>query len=105
MPGVVVDVTGAWSINIETPMGQSIPATLTIARSGDATTANISSEMGDADFGVVELSGNSFNATTSLDMDGHSVEIAIDARFEGDRTEGTLTIQNSPPLTFEGGRA
>ena len=105
VPGVVVDVTGAWSINIETPMGQSIPATLTMARSGDATTASVSSEMGDADFGVVEVSGNSFHSTTSLDMDGHSVDIAIDARFEGDRTEGTLTLQNSPPLTFEGGRA
>jgi zinc protease len=105
VPGVVIDVVGAWSINIETPMGQSIPATLTLGKSDGATTASITSEMGDADFGVVELSGNSFNATTSLDMDGHSVEIAIDARFEGDRTEGTLTIQNSPPLTFEGGRA
>jgi zinc protease len=105
VPGVVVDVTGAWSINIETPMGQSIPATLTIARSDEATTASIASEMGDADFGVVEVSGSAFNARTSLDMDGHSVEIAIDARFEDDRTEGTLTLQNSPPLTFEGGRA
>ena len=105
VPGAVMDVAGAWSINIETPMGQSIEATLTITRSDDGTTASILSEMGDADFGVVELSGNSFNATTSLDMDGHSVEIGIDARFEGDRTEGTLTLQNSPPLTFEGGRA
>jgi zinc protease len=105
VPGVVVDVAGAWLINIETPMGQNISATLTIARSSEGTTANISSEMGDADFGVVEVSGNSFNATTSLDMDGHSVEIVIDARFEGDRTEGSLTLQNAPPLTFEGARA
>ena len=105
MAGAVVDVAGAWAINIETPMGQTIPATLTISRSGDKTTANIASEMGDAEFGAVEISGNSFNATTSLDMDGHSVEIGIDARFEADRTEGTLTLQNSPPLSFEGGRA
>src|SRR5262249_36643548 len=103
--GAVVDVAGAWAINIETPMGQSIPATLTISRSGDKTTANIASEMGDADFGAVEISGNSLNGTTSLDMDGRSVEIGIDARFEADRTEGTLTLQNSPPLSFEGGRA
>jgi len=101
----VVDVTGAWAINIETPMGQSIAATLTVSRSGEETTATISSEMGNADFGAVHVSGNSFGAATSLDMDGHSVEVGIDVRFEADRTEGTLTLKNSPPLTFEGGRA
>lgn len=103
--GAVVNVTGAWTINIETPMGQSIPATLTVSRSGEETTATISSEMGNADFGAVQISGNSFMAATSLDMDGHSVDVEIDARFEADRTEGTLTLKNSPPLTFEGGRA
>jgi zinc protease len=101
----VVDVTGAWLINIETPMGQSIAATLTVSRLGEETTATISSEMGNADFGAVQISGNSFTAATSLDMDGHSMEVGIDARFDADRTEGTLTLKNSPPLTFEGGRA
>ena len=60
--------------------------------------------MGSADFGSVELEGNSFDATTSLDMDGHSVEVGIAARFEGNHTEGTLTLQNAPPMTFEGSR-
>lgn len=102
--GVIVDVDGSWSINIETPLGQSIPATLTIGRANGGTTASISSEMGSADFGSVELEGNSFNATASLNMDGHSVEVGIAARFEGNHTEGTLTLQNAPPLTFEGSR-
>jgi zinc protease len=101
---IAVDIDGSWSINIETPLGQSIPATLTIGRANGGTTASISSEMGSADFGSVELEGNSFDATTSLDMDGHSVEVGIAVRFEGNHTEGTLTLQNAPPLTFEGSR-
>lgn len=99
-----VDISGTWSINIETPLGQTIPAKLTTNRRNDGTMASITSEMGDADFGVIELESNSFDATTSIEMDGHSVEVSIHARFEGEHVEGTFTIQNSPPLSFEGTR-
>jgi zinc protease len=103
-PGAPTEIEGVWSINIETPLGQSIPATLTINRSNADTTASIASEMGDADFGRINVTDNSFNATTSVDMDGHSVEVGIDVRFEADRAAGTLTLQNSPPLTFAGAK-
>jgi len=102
--GTEVDITGAWSINIETPLGQTIPATLKINRADNGTMASITSEMGDADFGVIEIQNNSFEATTPIEMDGHSVEVSIYARFEGEHALGSLTIQNSPPLPFEGGR-
>ena len=87
---------------METPLGQTIPATLTISRTGAGHTAVIHSEMGDADLGAIELSDNSFNATTSLDMDGHAVAAEVSARFNGDQTEGFLKLQNSPALPFTG---
>lgn len=98
------DPMGSWSIEVETPLGQSIPATLTVARSDSGFTAVIHSEMGDADLGAVELNQNSFHATTSLEMDGHSVEAEVTARFDGDRTEGFLKLQNSPALPFSGSK-
>ena len=96
------DPVGAWSIEVETPLGQSIPATLTIAREGAGLTAVIHSEMGDADLGKIEISNNSFHATTSLEMDGHAVEAEVSARFDGEQTEGFLKMQNSPALPFTG---
>ena len=96
------DPIGAWSIEVETPLGQSIPATLTISRSGPGHTAIIHSEMGDADLGSIEISNNSFHATTSLEMDGNSIEAEVSARFEGEQVEGTLKLQNSPELPFRG---
>ncbi len=93
---------GAWSIEVETPLGQTIPATLTISAAGDGHTAIIHSEMGDADLGSIEISDNSFHATTSLEMDGDSVEAEVSARFEGEQVEGTLKLQNSPELPFRG---
>ena len=98
----VTDPVGAWSIEIETPLGQSIPATLTISSSGSGHTATIHSEMGDADLGAIEISDNSFHVTTSLEMDGHAVEAEVSARFHGEQVEGTLKLQNSPELTFRG---
>jgi zinc protease len=98
----VTDPVGSWSIEIETPLGQSIPATLTIARADAGLTAVLQSEMGDADLGSIEISNNSFHATASFEMDGHAVEVEVSARFEGDQTEGTLKLQNSPELPFKG---
>src|SRR5829696_4779979 len=82
------DPTGSWSIEVETPLGQSIPATLTVTRQGGAGfTAVIHSEMGDADLGSIEINDNSFHATTSLEMDGHAIAAEVSAKFNGDRAE------------------
>jgi zinc protease len=98
------DPVGTWSIEVETPLGQKIPATLTVSREGAGLTAIIHSEMGDAEIGSIEINNNSFHATTSLEMDGHAVEAEVSARFDGDHTEGFLKIQNSPELPFTGTR-
>jgi zinc protease len=98
----VTDPVGVWSIEVDTPLGQTIPATLTIARAGSGHSAVIHSEMGDADLGAIEISNNSFHTTTSLEMDGHGVEAEVSARFEGEQVEGTLKLQNSPELPFRG---
>ena len=100
----ITDPIGSWSIEVETPLGQSIPATLTISRAGSGLTAAIHSEMGDADLGMIELTNNSFHATTSLEMDGHAVEAEVSAKFEGDHTEGFLKLENSPELPFTGSK-
>jgi zinc protease len=103
-PSATTDPVGTWSIEVETPLGQSTPATLTVSREGGGLTATIHSEMGDAELGAIEINNNSFHATTSLEMDGHAVEAEVSARFDGDRTEGFLKIQDSPELPFTGNR-
>ena len=98
------DIEGTWSIEVDTPLGQSIPATLTLTRAGQGFAAKIVSEMGDADLGVVEPNDNSFQTTAFLEMDGHKVEAEIVARFSGDQVEGTLKLQNTPSLPFTGSK-
>ena len=103
-PLTPMDIIGSWSIEVESPLGQTIPAILAIAENESNLTATIASEMGDADLGAIEFRDNGFQKATSLQMDGHSVDIEIIARFEGNQTEGTLTMQNSS-LPFSGSRS
>jgi peptidase M16-like protein len=98
----VTELTGSWSIEVETPLGQSIPATVTLKPEGAGFLAVIHSEMGDADLGLVEVHDNSFTKSTRLEMDGHSVEAEVSARFQGEQVEGSLKLQNTPALPFTG---
>ena len=98
------DPVGSWSIEVETPLGQTIPAMLTISRSDSGYSGVIHSEMGDADLGTIEITNNSFHVTTSLEMDGHAVEAEMSGRFDGDHTEGVLKLQNAPELPFTGSK-
>lgn len=99
-----VELEGSWSIEVETPLGQTIPATLDIFRDGSNFKATIKSEMGDADLGEIEPKNNAFHVATSIQMDGHSVPVEISARFQGKEAEGSLTLENSPPLPFVGSK-
>ncbi|HET7286196.1 MAG TPA: pitrilysin family protein, partial [Pyrinomonadaceae bacterium] len=104
-PGAAAEATdpaGSWSIEVETPLGQTIPAMLTISRSESGYSGMIHSEMGDADLGSIQITDNSFHATASFDMDGHAVQAEVSGRFEGDHAEGYLKLQNSPELPFTG---
>ena len=95
---------GSWAIEVETPLGQSIPLTLTISRTESGYTGVIQSEMGDADLGAIEIKNNSFHAVTSFEMDGHAIEAEVSGRFEGNHLEGVLKLQNSPELPFTGNK-
>ena len=104
-PGAATEATdpaGSWSIEVETPLGQTIPAMLTITRTESGYSGVIHSEMGDADLGAIEMSDNTFHTTASFEMDGHAVEAEVSGRFEGDHAEGFLKLQNSPALPFTG---
>lgn len=101
---VATDPVGSWLIELETPLGQNIPATLTISRDGENFSGRFSSELGEADLGAIQIHNNSFRASTSVEMDGHSVPVEISGNFEGDHAEGMLTLQDSPAIPFAGSK-
>ncbi|MGH9883145.1 MAG: M16 family metallopeptidase, partial [Pyrinomonadaceae bacterium] len=99
------DALGTWTLDIETPFGQNIPATLVLSANGSELSGKVESEMGDANITSAELSGTSFTANLSFDMDGHAMEAQLSGEITGDEMTGTISLQNSPPLAFTGKKA
>lgn len=95
---------GTWTLEIQTPFGQEIPATLTLIERDGALSGKVESEMGSGDVSNVGVDVNQFHATISIEMDGHKVEASINGMLEADRIEGSITLQDLPPLPFTGTR-
>lgn len=99
----IKDIAGNWILEIQTPLGQNIPATLILSANGSLG-GRVESEMGDATLTAAELTGNAFTATLAFDMDGHSMEAQITGEVNGDQINGTISLQNTPPLPFTGSK-
>ena len=97
-------VFGEWALEIETPLGQGIPATMTLAETEAGPSAKIDSEMGSGDLSGIEIEGNALAASIALDIDGQLMEGRVSATFQDDQLDGTLSLQGLPSLTFTGSR-
>jgi zinc protease len=103
--GTETGLAGAWEIAIETPFGQTIPATLTIVQDGDGFSGTVASEMGAGALANIVLAGAEFHASLSFEMGGQTVEAKISGVVDNQTMSGNVTLQNSPALPFTGHRA
>ena len=95
-------MAGTWTLEIQTPFGQDIPATLVLVKHLDGFTGKIESEMGAGQLADVVLNGAEFQATLTFEMEGHAVSANIQGSAAGQRLEGNISLQNLQPLPFTG---
>jgi zinc protease len=99
------DIVGNWQLEIQTPLGQSVPATLILEEADSGLTGRVESEMGNANLLTVDLNGRSLAATLAFDMGGgQTVEAQISGELSKEQIDGSISLQNSPPLTFTGSK-
>ncbi len=98
-------LAGDWSLQIESPLGQSIPATLILSNSVKGLSGKVESEMGNGELLSASFDGESFAAIVAFDVAGHEMEAQIAGEVAGEQMEGTISIQDTPPLPFTGSRA
>ncbi len=98
-------LVGTWLLDIQTPLGQTIPANLIITEGEEGLDGRVESEIGEASLASAVLEGQSFSATMSFNMDGNTVEAQISGDIQDHQMEGTITLQNAPPMTFTGGKS
>lgn len=95
-----LQLSGRWSVDLETPLGQVIPATLTVMTMGEELVGRIESELGSADLPQINVSGNTITGSLSFDLDGQVMEGEISATVAGKRLEGSVVLVNLPSLLF-----
>ena len=96
------DLEGKWILDIETPLGQNIPASLVLTLTDSGITGQVESEMGNAVLKSASLEGSAFTGTLSFNMDGHEFEAQIIGDVSADQMVGTISLQGTPPLSFTG---
>jgi zinc protease len=101
-PQAVAVLTGNWSLEIETPFGQNIPATLTVSHGEGGFSGKVESEMGDGELVSASFDGESFAGAISFDVAGHKMSAQIAGEVHDERIEGTITLENTPELSFTG---
>jgi len=104
-PAVEAALAGDWSLLIESPLGQSIPATLILANTVKGLSGRVESEMGNGELLSASFDGESFLAIVSFDVAGLQMEAQISGEVDDHQMEGTISIQDTPPLPFTGNRS
>lgn len=103
-PDTAITLTGNWSLKIDTPLGQAIPATLILANSLKGLSGRVESEMGNGELLSLTFDGESFAGMISFDVAGHAMEAQIAGDVTNEQMEGTISLQNAPALSFTGSK-
>lgn len=98
-------LAGDWSLQIESPLGQSIPATLILSKTVKGLSGRVESEMGSGELLSASFDGESFAAIVAFDVAGHTMEAQIAGEVSGEKMEGSINIQDAPALPFTGSRS
>ena len=104
-PEAAAALTGNWSLMIETPLGQSIPATLILSNIGKGFSGKVTSEMGNGELLSVTFDGESFAGTISFDVAGQTMDAEIAGDLRAQDMEGSISLENAPALPFTGTKA
>lgn len=106
-PAASTTLVGTWAIEITTPNGASMPATLTVNRQDGKLTGKVSGQFGDADLTDVTVNGNNFDSNLSLNLSGQAVSGKVTGTTANDQIQGTVSIDipNIAPLPFKGSRS
>ena len=103
-PDAAAALAGNWSLLIETPLGQSIPATLILRNIEKGFSGKVTSEMGNGELLSATFDGESFAGTISFDIQGHTMEAQIEGEVANEQMEGSISLENAPALPFTGSK-
>jgi zinc protease len=96
------NVAGEWAVSAEA-MGQALQITLNLQQDGSAITGRMDSAMGGGEL-TGTVTGDSFNATSHMEIMGQEVDLSISGTVTGDEMSGSINagMPGLPDLPFSG---
>ncbi len=99
-----IDLSGRWSLSVDF-QGQQLPVSLTLIQKGSSVSGKLESMLGDGKIGGGKVTGNSFSALATTEMQNRTLEISIEGTLDDEGLKGSLTVpMMSDPLAFAGTR-
>ena len=95
-PEQAAALAGNWSLKIDTPLGQAIPATLILANTAKGISGKVESEMGNGELLAFAFDGESFSGTISFDISGHAIEAQIEVKLPISRWKVVSVYKTRP---------
>ncbi len=85
-----IDISGTWEVTFESPQG---PATIdvTFKQVGESVDGSVATPMGAVDF-TGTLINNALTMSSTLDLQGTKLDIAMKAKVSGDTMAGNLVV-------------
>ncbi|HMF57103.1 MAG TPA: amidohydrolase family protein, partial [Pyrinomonadaceae bacterium] len=100
------NASGNWSINIRTEEGRDVSITLNLQQQGERLSGSIQGGAGSAPIANASIGASGdIRFTTSLTIDGQTVEGNFTGTITGNQMRGTVQIVGRGPATFTGTRA
>jgi zinc protease len=103
-PEQAAALAGSWALLIESPLGQSIPATLILRNLERGFSGKVTSEMGNGELLSATFDGESFAGVISFDIAGQAMEAQIEGEVSNQQMAGGISLQNAPALPFTGSK-
>lgn len=99
-----VNVSGKWNAVVDAG-GQQVSVILDLKQEGSALTGTSVSELGAGTVVSGKISGNAMNFTLKMDLQGQSVEIAVEGKIDGNKMSGTMNVPGFGVLPYSGEKA
>ena len=93
------NVSGKWTMYANAG-GQEIQIDMDMKQNGANVSGTLSSMLGGGSIDKAVVSGNNFNGTAAVEVQGQMVTLQIEGKIEGDKMTGTMAGQGLPPISF-----
>jgi len=98
------DISGKWNLTVDF-QGQSFPVTLILEQTDETVSGKLESMLGEGTVQDGKVKGSKFSAVAKSEIQGQTVELAINGAIENDSLTGSLSAPMIPmPLNFSGNR-